>query len=112
MNAASYQLCFCSKTWLNAAECIEKGHPKSKCAGKNQKNVVCFLLSSSFLQAEKAGQSTVSKITSLQLVSYPTLSVLPVCVQLDNPIMGEPAPSATCSSLGLILKCLFQDTLT
>lgn len=42
MNTASCQLSFFSETGLNAAEQIEKGHPKCKCAGKNQKNVLAF----------------------------------------------------------------------
>lgn len=111
MTMASCQLCFFSKTGINSAEWIEKGHPKSR------KNMPCFLLLYCYLvascrQKRKGRQRALSKKISLQLVCLITLNVLPVCVQLDNLLMGEWAPSATCTPLGLVLKCLFQDPLS
>lgn len=49
---------------------------------------------------------------SLQLISLVRANRLPVCVQLDNLLMGEQVPSGTCTSPGIVLKYLFQDPLT
>lgn len=91
MKAASYQLCFFRKTGLNAAECIEKDHPKSKCAEKNQENVACFLLLCCYLVAscrQKGNGESYLKQTCFQLINLTALSVMAACVQLDDLLMG------------------------
>lgn len=105
MSTASYQLCFYSKAGPTAAECFEKGHPKSKCTGKSHKRgllAASVLLSSGFLQAEKA------EFSQKRVFGSSTSSAQ--CAA--NLLRGERVPSATCLSLRLILKCLFQDPLT
>lgn len=48
MNTASHQLCFYSKAGPTA-ECMEKGHPKSKCAGRNHRHKGHSLILYSYL---------------------------------------------------------------
>lgn len=69
MNTASYQICFHSKAGPTA-ECIEKGHSKSKCAGKNHKHTGHFLLLYCYLVAScRQRRQRCLKKESFQLIS-------------------------------------------
>lgn len=100
MNTASHQLCFYSKAGPTA-ECMEKGHPKSRCAGRNHRHMGHSLILYSYLVSSCTQKAEVSQKREF---SAHQLTVLP-----DGWMASKPF---TCLCLRLILKCLIQDPLT